>query len=497
MSRPDAERALSIYRNFVKQTEQVIRYLSLARQYERFTRLEVPKLKHAPTSLSSSLEEYLNDPDFEINRRQYLAQSQGTKASSKSTVKSESDATRSDRVKKPEPAVPAVEKAEATTQAVPARSGPAPDLIDFFDSIEQNQQSMANPQVTTQPFINGQPQAQQYQQPGFNGQQTGQNPFWRNQQQTGMYGQHFAAQQPQQPQLSGQLQQPPQSFQQSFSNTGFGGQPYQQSQAPQISQPSQTPQTAQVSLVQTQQPQLSQFGFPPTFSSTPQNEVTSFNAQQQPYQQQAQPPFEPIQAQATTSNPFRQSMMPTGASTGSVMTPPTLLRQSTNPFSKTASPQPAPPLPSISSPFSGSALLFAPLQSQTQQQELQQTSSFFPNPQASTASPIPTQKTGTNPFARNAINPAAAPTPPIPATVSNFPQQAHLFAQPTGTTNPFRQSQFVSQPTGTGGSGWPNSGSIGMFPGSQVGGGGSGTFGGYDVNSLETVPVFPRSRGQG
>src|ERR1700761_3689628 len=79
MSKPDAERALKIYRSFVKQTDQVVRYLSIARHYEHATRLEIPKIKHAPTSLSSSLEEYLKDPDFEINRRQYLAQQESKK----------------------------------------------------------------------------------------------------------------------------------------------------------------------------------------------------------------------------------------------------------------------------------------------------------------------------------------------------------------------------------------------------------------------------------
>ncbi|NJR31345.1 ANTH domain-containing protein [bacterium] len=218
MSRPDAERALNIYRSFGRQTEQVVRYLSLARQYERLTRLEVPKLKHAPTSLVSSLEEYLNDPDFEINRRQYLAQKQGPKSVSKPAVKSEASSTPADKSKKSEPTSKA--PAEPAAQAATAPSGPAPDLIDFFDSIEQNQRPMAQPVVTPQPLQNGHPQAQQYQQPGFYPQQTGFNPFWQNQQQTGPYAQ---------PQ---QLQQPQQPFQPAFTDAGYGSQqsqPLQQS----------------------------------------------------------------------------------------------------------------------------------------------------------------------------------------------------------------------------------------------------------------------------
>ena len=74
LSKPDATRALAVYRTFVKQTEAVVQYLSLARAHEHSTRLEIPRIKHAPTSLAASLEEYLADKDFEINRRQYIAE---------------------------------------------------------------------------------------------------------------------------------------------------------------------------------------------------------------------------------------------------------------------------------------------------------------------------------------------------------------------------------------------------------------------------------------
>src|SRR5277367_4691649 len=79
MSRSDAERALGIYLDFTKQTESVVLYLSTARQYQHQTRVEVPKLKHAPTNLGKQLEDYLADPDFEINRRQYLAEQEAKK----------------------------------------------------------------------------------------------------------------------------------------------------------------------------------------------------------------------------------------------------------------------------------------------------------------------------------------------------------------------------------------------------------------------------------
>lgn len=72
MSKVDAERALKIYKKFVDQTKYVIDYLRVAKHLEHSTKLHVPTIKHAPTALTSSLEEYLDDPNFEINRRQYL-----------------------------------------------------------------------------------------------------------------------------------------------------------------------------------------------------------------------------------------------------------------------------------------------------------------------------------------------------------------------------------------------------------------------------------------
>ncbi|CCE73131.1 Piso0_000152 [Millerozyma farinosa CBS 7064] len=79
MSKVDAERALNIYRKFVVQTKYVIDYLRVAKHLEYATRLHVPTIKHAPTALTSSLEEYLDDPNFEVNRRQYLAEKQDKK----------------------------------------------------------------------------------------------------------------------------------------------------------------------------------------------------------------------------------------------------------------------------------------------------------------------------------------------------------------------------------------------------------------------------------
>jgi hypothetical protein len=401
MSRVDAERAMEIYKNFTKQTDFVVQYLSTARQYEHQTRVEVPKLKHAPVNLGKQLEDYLMDPDFEINRRQYLAEQEskkgrsGTNGSSKpfaTASKSESESRAAAGRSFPDAQAPASKPAQTA-------KGPDPDLIDFFGSIEQNQQPMATQpglQQGAPQFNNGAPfqmqQPQQYQQNGFAMQQTGfqdPNQFAQSTFNTGFSG-------PQQPQ----------QIQTNFTGAGFGG--------------------------YTPQPTFQ----PGNLSSIPQDSQATFQ-QQMPQQQ-----LGPMQTGAQTTNPFRQSML-VGNSTGMpsfLASPPItspMTRQSTNPFAK-----------SISTP----AQPFSPSLDQQFQQQQQ------------SAAPLRPMATGTNPFAKNlALN-----------SVQQRPQtSAGLMPQPTGSTNPFRQSQFVNTATGMG---WQNNPQ-------PIGGG---------LDHIETVPVFPR-----
>ncbi len=449
MSKYDAERALAIYKTFTKQTNLVVEFLSTARQYENATRLEIPKLKHAPTSLTSSLEEYLKDPDFEINRRQYLAQ-QDAKKGKKSTTNGASDPVdgfpklsvnkggASKALPGPKPAPqPAPVKAEA--------KGPAPDLIDFFDSIEQNQQPMASaPQQQMANFQTGQYQQQQQQQQAVP-QQTG----------ISVPQQNFFPSNGQQPQPQNRVSfgstnpfgqpQGQQPVQQGFNGAGFGGysqQPFAQQQDP--------------------------------FSSAPQNNTVQFTHPQQQFNT-IEPSFGPPQRSFTTpqsfapqptgsSNPFRQSVMsqPTGASNASYQhTPPVaspIQHQSTNPFARGISNQATGQVQS--SPFAaqppsqGSSFNSPPTQLQQQTPFTPQAASQ-PQQQPPPNNPLTPHRTGTNPFARTTSPPAASP----------------LVPSQTGT-NPFRQSAFVNQQTGQG---WPA---------------GQGTMGGFE--QLDTVPIFPR-----
>ncbi|OLN86822.1 ENTH domain-containing protein C19F8.03c [Colletotrichum chlorophyti] len=400
MSKVDAERAMSIYRNFTKQTDFVVQYLSVARQYEHQTRVEVPKLKHAPVNLGRQLEEYLSDPDFEVNRRQYIAEQQAKK-SSKGGVSKQSINTFDS---KPAATTNSFPSTNGLSQAKPeATKGPAPDLIDFFESIEQNQTPMA-------------PNAQQHQQ-----QQQQQMPL-----QTGFVS-------------NSQFQQQPTGFQQNGfgvqqqngfvpQQTGFGTNPYQQQSTNPFGQVQQQPQQQQ-QVPQQLQPNFTGAGFggfgpqpsfqPGALGSIPQDSVASFPT--------GNTGMLSPQAGQQTTNPFRASMLmaqQTGMTTNSAfstVTSPNLQRQSTNPFARSSQ--------QAQQPFS-TAPNNSPFQSQQQQ------------PPA--AAPLQPMLTGTNPFAKNNLA-GSQLQQQRPATSSGA-----LVPQPTGTTNPFRQGAFVNHQTGMG-----------------------------------------------
>ena len=431
MSKYDAERALAIYKTFSRQTSEVVEFLSVARQYQHATRLEIPKLKHAPTSLTSSLEEYLSDPDFEINRRQYLAQ-QAAKKGGKSTSNGAREPL--DDYKKLTPtskgSLSQAFPEPRSSQSAPPRQeprGPAPDLIDFFESIEQNQQYVGAQQH--QPMSNAQSSTQsQYQQQPYIAQSNYSNFQGLPQQQVnGSFdtSNPFGQMMPQQP------------VQADFTGAGFGG----YSQGSTVQPPSQQPQS-----------------FPSPLSGIPQAHSATFPLQQQPIAAQQQ----------QSTNPFRQSIM-TQATTSSVpsfsesqLTSP-INRQSTNPFARNLTSPQSGPVPN--SPFA-----FVPMQSPIYMPS-SSTSNFFATPLQSpqqsmqvppiSAQPLQQTRTGTNPFARSA-----------PQSQSHTPTISPLPTNPTGSTNPFRQSAFANQQIGQG---WQAS---------------QGTMGGFE--QLDTIPVFPR-----
>ncbi|RAL11330.1 ENTH domain protein [Aspergillus homomorphus CBS 101889] len=424
MSRPDSERALEIYKTFTQQTEEVVKFLGVARHFQSATRLEIPKLKHASTDLTRLLEDDLNDPDFNLRRREYLARKQGKSVPAPSSVPKNSTGDPSANHSN-------FNQARPQTQLNPqaqAKSNPV-DLIDFFDSIEQNQQPMAQQNTFQQQQFQQQPQTMQFQQAGFQPQQQA---FYA--QQTGFPQQQLQ----QQPQAAGYGQQPAPFGPQ------FTAQNPQQFNQPHVPQPLQPDHTGAGFGGYSAQPQ--NYGYQLNLAPIPQNDVSAFppQQQQQPQPQQQLVPGGQQLLQPQSTNPFRQSML-MNTPTGSV-TP--LDRQNTNPFARrlsTAHPQ----------YNAGGPEAFPPAQAQPQSQVQQ-------------PAPLQAQRTGTNPFARSSS------VPPQQTQGLQPPAAAPLRPNPTGSTNPFRQSAFVNQQTGQG---W------------HVGGQ-QGTMGGLE--QLDTVPIFPR-----
>jgi hypothetical protein len=433
MSKPDAERALNIYRTFTRQTDFVVQYLTVARQYEHHTRVEVPKLKHAPVNLGRQLEDYVKDQDFEIHRRQYLAEEEAKKSKGGPSGSSKMAgilASKSDTSKAFANLNGSSGAAAMGQQAQPAAAGPSKaaetNLIDFFESIEQNQTPMATqpPPGTaaamamspwTSPFpAQMQTPASTFPSNGFVSQPTGfqaASPF--SQSSVGTFS----------PQTS-----PPQALQPNFTGAGFGG---------------FTPQP---------QPQAMSSFQPGSLGSIPQNSVASFQTGAPvgfaSMQQQQQASANPLQAQQTGTNPFRQSLVgqPTGMGVGGMAMPTLQQRpstsQSTNPFTRTT----APAAPAFTSPIA-----------------VQNTASPFQS-QPPQAAPLMPMATGTNPFAKN----YAQPVRPVTA--------GGLMPQATGT-NPFRQSTLNGNATG-----------LGFQTNQPIIGGG--------LDQLQTIPVFPRTAGQ-
>lgn len=300
MSKIDAERALNIYKEFIKQTDYVVQYLNVARQYEIKTKVVVPKLKHAPVNLGRQLEDYLRDPEFEANRIQYLKEQ-------------EAKTSRNTRVKKltsknefqPRPHTSAGFISNKTSTLV---KKPDLDLIDFFEPIEQNQQPLMTQSGSVQDTFTTN-SASHFQVHG--NQLLSQN---------GFVSQHTAFQDPNQ-------------FPQIFNNV-----PSQQTS--QISQPGFiTPNTNGYSFQVPFQPNA--------VSSIGQNQISSSYSSS--ISQQYTGLSLPVATQ--TTNPFRQSMKlpslqaPSGLPQNS-MSPitPSSTRLSTNPFAMSSNP--------LSHPFS-------------------------------------------------------------------------------------------------------------------------------------------------
>ncbi|WFD36409.1 hypothetical protein MCUN1_003288 [Malassezia cuniculi] len=147
MSKPDAERALELYKRFVWQTDKVVSYLKATRKVSYGLKMSVPRLQHAPVSLASSLEEYLKDPNFERNREEYIRK----KKSGQTDAKSATDDARSSPAPKDEAPAKGAEEQKATNDAdkepsarVPPAASGNKALEDFFEALEGGQSNAFN-----------------------------------------------------------------------------------------------------------------------------------------------------------------------------------------------------------------------------------------------------------------------------------------------------------------------------------------------------------------
>ena len=144
MPRPQAERALELYKRFALQTERVVAFLDASRRSSYAMRSMIPTLKHAPLSLAGSLEEYLRDPNFEKNRQDYIRKRRnGTspRAASPSPARAAEPAPEKPRGEAPGDKKSEEPKERATPNAPAAEAIPAPArgnqaLQDFFEALE-------------------------------------------------------------------------------------------------------------------------------------------------------------------------------------------------------------------------------------------------------------------------------------------------------------------------------------------------------------------------
>ncbi|VDB99917.1 unnamed protein product [Peniophora sp. CBMAI 1063] len=395
MSHVDAEQALAIYRHFCKQAEYVVEYLGVAKKLQNLLNVPIPNLKHAPVSLVKSLEEYLNDPNFEQNRIEYKA----NKDAADRSVRNGTTAPSKPAESAPQPSSSTSEPPKTETKA----------FADFFSAIEEEQTPMFNP-ATNSPTSN------------YFAQQAGFNPFTA--QPTGFQPQPNGYLQPQFTAVPGAFGQPQQPFGQPSGLSPFA----QQALQPQVTGNPFRPQTM-VFPDSTGLP----FGAGGSNPFPQQPQQTGLN----PFpQQNGGNPF----PQQNGSNPFPQQngANPFPQQNGGTNPFPGLAPQPTgNPFPQQPTNNPFPSQPTGFQPQTNGSNPFPSSLS---------TSGFSNNPFPASQSSIAPQATGFNPSALGGgiARPASAPLNAFAKPSSPPPQPVKTHA--TGSRNPFGAPKAPSPP---------------------------------------------------
>lgn len=290
MFRNDADRALSVYKKFVDQTKYVIDFLRVAKHLEYATKLHVPTIKHAPTALTSSLEEYLNDPNFEENRRQYLSD-----RLAKDGILNHAD-TRQAQIQAQ------TQQQQQQFEAQQAQLAQQ-QLQQFQQALQQQAQQLT--QQRAQEQQQQQQQQQQFQQYQQQQQQLQQQQTQQiQQQQLAQPGLVYNAQLTQQSTFNPwgtQVANQPQQVNPTFTGAGFGGYGQQTSPGTSQSVPQSVQQTGSNPFLQ-QQPQNGFASVTTQFTGGISSQPTQQQFQTQQFQSQPQQAPPPL-ARANT-NPF-------------------------------------------------------------------------------------------------------------------------------------------------------------------------------------------------
>lgn len=507
MAKSDAERALELYRRFCRQTENVVAFLNSAKRASHSLNLAIPSLKHAPVSLAGALEEYLKDPNFEQNRKEYKENKRiadGTPAASTARPISTTSSSVPKTESKKSITIQEPEKPERKVKPPTSNQ----DLQDFFASIDNDssQNIFSNVPAEQSFFLQAQPtgligmHAGNFGNMGMGGlqpQMTGYNPFMA-QQQTGMHmpvHQQMTGFGGMQPQMTGFMQ--PQAtgvnpFRQSLmpQPTGFGGpfgtmdgqssflnqqQPQQQQQQfqPQQMQPSQGLQAQHTATPSQPQPlsQQAQNGAFGQVGSQQSSALSSFNSafqtqnngQSSSASKTAEPtsPAKVMPQKTGSRNPFA----PPPGNTPPPVEPPAPKGPSLNQLAMSAFGGPSGGNYGLgANAWDGSDPTGKNTHPQQQQQQLQQNQSGLLAPQktgiiGSVASEFTFQNhnkennNSSTGSAFGAATPSATSTPSGQTNANNFSQQFGTMSLGSGSASnqQTQPQQLQPQPTGFGG----------------------------------------------